>query len=401
MPVSSQPPAAPSPADPVSGSALSPLPEPPTRRVTIREVAALAGVSIGTASKALNGQGKLRAETRERVAQAARELGFAPNVLARGLLAGRTYTVGHDHDRQLRAVQHPGHARRRGRAGRGPDSVFMCDAGTTRIRERQYLDTLFSRQRGRLIVTGRRTSRGRSIGRPARPVVYAMTQSLDTRRVAILPGRPGGARWRTGTCWRAAGAGWATSPGPSGSWRPAGGPGGSRHGRRGGRLLPASDVLYGEWSERWGRKAARMLLAGHPGVDAMFCGSDQIARGVSDTLRQLGYRVPDDIALVGFDNWDPMVAGCQPPLTSIDMCLVDVGRTAAEHCCWRSAASPRRLAHVPCRLVARGSTATEPGEAGKRDGHGLPGHRRDFIRVGAHVIRLCREFWALARICDG
>src|SRR6185437_4615969 len=73
-----------------------PLPEtgPDSRRATIRDVAARAGVSIGTASKALNGQGKLRAETRDRVAAAARELGFAPNVLARGLLAGRTYTVG-------------------------------------------------------------------------------------------------------------------------------------------------------------------------------------------------------------------------------------------------------------------------------------------------------------------
>ena len=64
------------------------------RRATIRDVAAEAGVSIGTASKALNGQGKLRAETRERVAEAARRLGFAPNILAQALLAGRTFTVG-------------------------------------------------------------------------------------------------------------------------------------------------------------------------------------------------------------------------------------------------------------------------------------------------------------------
>ena len=48
------------------------------RRVTIRDVAAEAGVSIGTASKALNGQGKLRTETRERVAEVAQRLGFAP-----------------------------------------------------------------------------------------------------------------------------------------------------------------------------------------------------------------------------------------------------------------------------------------------------------------------------------
>src|SRR5215475_8820080 len=61
------------------GGAGGGLTEAAPRRVTIREVAALAGVSIGTASKALNGQGKLRMETRDRVAQAARELGFPSN----------------------------------------------------------------------------------------------------------------------------------------------------------------------------------------------------------------------------------------------------------------------------------------------------------------------------------
>src|SRR5262249_62062317 len=65
-----------------------------TRRATIRDVAESAGVSVGTASKALNGQGKLRAETIERVMLAARRLGFAPNTLAQALLAGRSFTVG-------------------------------------------------------------------------------------------------------------------------------------------------------------------------------------------------------------------------------------------------------------------------------------------------------------------
>ena len=52
------------------------------RPATIRDVAAAAGVSIGTASKALTGQGRLRPETRHRVTEAADRLGFAPNVLA-------------------------------------------------------------------------------------------------------------------------------------------------------------------------------------------------------------------------------------------------------------------------------------------------------------------------------
>ena len=95
--------------------------------MTIREVAALAGVSIGTASKALNGQGKLRTETRERVAQAARELGFAPNVLARGLLAGRTYSVGLITTDSFGRFSIPVMLGAEDALGAGQMSVFMCD----------------------------------------------------------------------------------------------------------------------------------------------------------------------------------------------------------------------------------------------------------------------------------
>ncbi|HMK96707.1 MAG TPA: LacI family DNA-binding transcriptional regulator, partial [Acidimicrobiales bacterium] len=60
----------------------------------LADVAARAGVSIGTASKALSGSGTLRAQTRARVVSAAEELGFVPNSLARSLLGGRSFTVG-------------------------------------------------------------------------------------------------------------------------------------------------------------------------------------------------------------------------------------------------------------------------------------------------------------------
>jgi LacI family transcriptional regulator len=62
--------------------------------VTVNDVAARAGVSPGTVSKALNGRGQLRTETRRRVLLAAQELGFHASVLSRGLTADRTYTVG-------------------------------------------------------------------------------------------------------------------------------------------------------------------------------------------------------------------------------------------------------------------------------------------------------------------
>ena len=87
----------------------------------------MAGVSIGTASKALNGQGKLRPETRDRVAAAARELGFAPNVLARGLLAGRTYTVGVITTDSFGRFSIPVMLGAEDALGVGQISVFMCD----------------------------------------------------------------------------------------------------------------------------------------------------------------------------------------------------------------------------------------------------------------------------------
>ena len=62
--------------------------------VTITDVARLAGVSPGTASKALNGRGGISAGTIKRVQQAAEQLGYQPNALARGLLTGRSFTVG-------------------------------------------------------------------------------------------------------------------------------------------------------------------------------------------------------------------------------------------------------------------------------------------------------------------
>jgi len=65
-----------------------------SRRATIRDVAERAGVSIGTASKALNGKGKLKDGTRDRVITAAGQLKFAPNQLTRGLIEGRSYTIG-------------------------------------------------------------------------------------------------------------------------------------------------------------------------------------------------------------------------------------------------------------------------------------------------------------------
>jgi LacI family transcriptional regulator len=333
------------------------------KRPTIRDVAAQAGVSIGTASKALNGQGKLRTETRERVAAAARELGFAPNVLARALLAGRTYTVGLITTDSFGRFSIPIMLGAEEALGAGQVSVFMCDTRDDQVRERQYLDMLLSRRVDGLIVTGRRIEPRPSIGSTQGiPVVYAMTQSLDTDQPAILPDDYGGGELAANH-FLAAGrrrVGHITGPARFLAARKRAS-GFCEAVAQAGAEFAADEVLYGEWSERWGREGAHILLGSKPDVEAIFCGSDQIARGVADTLRLLGRRVPGDIALIGFDNWEPMALGSEPPLTSVDMCLEDVGRAAAEHLLAAINDAPTHGVHtVPSRLVIRESTDPVP-----------------------------------------
>jgi LacI family transcriptional regulator len=158
------------------------------RRVTIREVAAEAGVSVGTASKALNGQGKLRAETRERVAEAARRLGFAPNTLAQALLAGRSFTVGLITTDSFGRCSIPVMLGAEDALGTGQVAVFMCDTRDDPERERRYVEMLAARRVDGLIVTGRRieprppVAAGLGI-----PVVYAMTRPIGEDGPAVYP----------------------------------------------------------------------------------------------------------------------------------------------------------------------------------------------------------------------
>ncbi len=122
--------------------------------------------------------------------------------------------------------------------------------------------------------------------------------------------------------------------------------------------------LTGPWSEAWGREAAVRLLEGGVPFDAVFCGSDQIARGVGDMLRERGKRVPEDVALVGYDNWEIIAAATQPPITTVDPCLEDLGRQAAMRLLGMIDGSGAEVGpepqRIPCRLVVRQSCGGQP-----------------------------------------
>jgi LacI family transcriptional regulator len=96
--------------------------------------------------------------------------------------------------------------------------------------------------------------------------------------------------------------------------------------------------------------------------DAIFCGNDQIARGVADALRERGVAVPETVSLVGFDNWEIMAEATRPSLTSVDMNLKELGREAGRKLLGLIAGERHRGVHrLPCTLVIRESCGARAG----------------------------------------
>ena len=325
----------------------------PTMPVRITDVATLAGVSVGTASKALNNTGQLRAETRERVRVAAEQLGFVPDGRGRALSSGRSYTVGLLTTDSSGRFSLPIMLGAEDALSAGEMAVLLCDTRDDPLREQHYLRSLLARRVDGIIVTGRRTEPRAPIKVPI-PVVYAFSASRVPADASVVVDDAAGA---ASTIRHLLGLGRsriAHITGPDSHYSAV---------RRAdasvaeaGRSLVA-DPLFGDWSERWGRHAVDLLLRSHPDLDAISCGSDQIARGVCDRLRELGKRVPDDIAVTGYDNWGVMAEASRPPLTTVDMDLAGLGRHAAGMLLDAVAGQPHAgTVQLATRLVPREST---------------------------------------------
>ncbi|MGW2143535.1 LacI family DNA-binding transcriptional regulator [Nonomuraea bangladeshensis] len=326
--------------------------------MTITDVARLAGVSPSTASKALNGRDQVRATTRQRVAAAARELGYTPNPVAQQLRGTSTHrTVGFLAGDGIGRFTLPvllgaTHAL-------GPVSVTLCDSRGDQDLEREHLIRLGHQQVDGVIVLGSSTDpRPPLTARIAAPVVYAMSPSSDPADLSVIPDEWAGARLAVEHLLDSGRRRVAVIGGPAGQRANKERLGATRETLRArGLRLAGSRPYLGEWSEAWGRAATAMLLRDDPGVDAVFCTNDQLARGAVETLRESGRRVPDDVAVVGYDNWSPYVTESRPPISSVDMELEALGR----HCIrLLFGAEPRPDGpgpiRLPCRLVRRESS---------------------------------------------
>ena len=328
--------------------------------VTLREVAQLAGVSIGTASKALNRSGKLSDDTRQRVIACARQLGFQPNALAHSLHRGQSFTVG--------AISNDSFGRFSMPIVEGLEecltdsqmSVFMCNATDDPEREARHVESLLGKRVDGIVVTGRRADPRPRLDVHAfgLPVVYVFTQSDDPEALCLLPDDQGGAVL---ACAHLAALGRRRVAHVTGPERFEA----VRLRRAGfhsaltsaGLAVDATKVLCGEWSEEWGRSALAPLFASvRRAPDAIFCGNDQIARGVVDGLRERGIGVPGDVAVVGFDNWLILAEASRPPLTTVDMNLKQLGLEAGRRLIDLIAGKKHAGVHrLPCSLIVRDS----------------------------------------------
>lgn len=338
-------------------------PQGPARIV---DVAALAGVSPSTVSKALNDTGFLKDSTRERVREAAERLGFIPHAGAQSLHGQRTFTVGLLSTDNVGRFSLPVVLGAENALIAGQISALLATARHDPVREQHHIRSLVSRRVDGIIVTGRTTDVREPIEAPV-PAVYAFSPSSDPSDLSVVPDDAEGIRQVVGHlrsvgCRRLVFIGGREDQTTSQLRYEAA----AETAEDAGMTL-SGPPLYGEWSERWGRHAIDTLIGeglvgrntenGTDRVDGVIFASDQLARGGADRLRERGLSVPEDVKVTGYDDWHVMSLASRPPLTTVDMRLESLGKTAAELLLAKLAGEEvHGVQYVKPRLIPREST---------------------------------------------
>jgi len=304
------------------------------KRVTINDVAARAGVSRQTVSRVLNDEGVVAETTRARVLAAINELGYRPNAIARSLVSQRTYTLGlltadfsdYTHARIIEGAE--AEAREQGYlifvsgADHSPDGEPLC---CTPILSQHHAEGLFIVYHGSdhdsyeifehipgdlpVVTVGYARSRKhiRTVGIANYQGARQATQhlvDLGHRRIAHITGPMqmyASQERRQGYTATLQEAGIT----PEDCW-----------------------VASGDWSSSSGYQATRQLLERNLGFTALFVQNDRMAMGALQALREHHLRVPQDVAVVGFDNI-PSTPYFDPPLTTLHQPSYELGRTGA------------------------------------------------------------------------
>lgn len=308
------------------------------RPVTLHDIAKRCKVSTATVSAVVNDASWVSDSTRARVQRAVEAMGYHPNQFARGLKRREGHAVGvivsdltnPFFTQIVRSLGHALHS-----AGR---ALSLCDSDHQHPLGEANLRMLVEGQIVGLVVIGdsvpERALRAFVRQRPRVPVIviereYALPELscllVDSEQAAFIATRHLVDRG----CERIAMiTGPSTGAGSATYGRAQRYEGFCRALRESGRTLPPELVVEGNFRYESGRTAMRRFLAlPHP-PDAVFAANDMMAMGAMSVIRDARLVVPDDVALVGFDNV-PMTALMSPGLTTMAMPMAELGDAAA------------------------------------------------------------------------
>ncbi|NIJ20893.1 LacI family transcriptional regulator [Sphingomonas naasensis] len=293
---------------------------------TIRDVARRAEVSVASVSRALNGLNNVRGETRERIVAAAKELGYVPHAGARSLSLARAHAIG--------VVLPDLHG----------EFFSECVRGMDREASRRGYVLLLSNMHddSEQSAAALRTMRGRVDGllvMAPHITPESLERALPAALPAVLINAPGEVAARPALRLdNHAGAHAMVEHLLAGGYRHIvhiAGPESNvdaqerLQGYRDALAALAPDmpvrVIAGDFNEEAGEAAARQILASHEPCDAVFAANDMMAIGCLHTLRQAGKRVPEDIAVAGFDD---VPLARYLALTTIEVRIAEIGARA-------------------------------------------------------------------------
>ncbi|MGN9837921.1 GH1 family beta-glucosidase [Nonomuraea sp. H19] len=326
------------------------------KRPTLETVAARAGVSRATVSRVVNGEGSVSTEVRAAVLQAVKELGYVPNAAARSLVTQRTNTIalvlsvprqGGDH-LTAAVVQYVTSMLE----GAGKQITLMvADTAESRRRIVQHVEArlvdgvvLLPPDRGDTLAE-RLSGTGVPIVLLGKPQIASMVPYVDVDNA-------GGAQAATEYLLARGCRHIGMICGPmdlvAAQDRLAGHRAALRRAGRQPFLAPA------DLSRSSGAAATRQLLEDHPALDAVFAAGDQLAIGALQAAREAGRRVPEDLAVVGFDDIDAASA-TTPGLTTVRVPVADQALAVARLLLSRLEGRHTESVVLPTRLVIRES----------------------------------------------
>jgi LacI family transcriptional regulator len=334
---------------------------------TIKDVARRARVSIASVSRTLNNSGAVTPGVRDRVLRAARGLRYTPHAAARSLISRRTHTIGlllpdiHGEyfSELIRGVDRAARAR-------GLHLLVSSTHGNN-AEAAEALRSMNGRVDGLLVMSP--YIGGGTLGDAlpsGLPTVLMNTHEPAGIGAAFVVDDFGGARAMTAHLVATGYRQIAHIRGPANDFQSLERVRGYRAGLATGR----AQVIDGDFTEQSGYLAGRALAASHTRPEAVFAANDTMAIGCLFALAEAGVRVPQDIALVGFDDI-PLARFVSPPLTTVRVDVAEMGRRALERLVVSiadpEAAGRSSIETVPVELVVRASCGADSRRRARRE----------------------------------